>query len=792
MKQKTNRLHFSTRTVAMVLSIVMLIGSIATGSMLNTFAAYLNDSASSDTVTQAATEGGDIALNAIPSEDAAELDFKPNEIVRGMKDDLANVGADADLAGTGATYYMLCSYDVQNPGSWSSSNVASSPNYTFSLSPSNFGKTSWETGKNYYVGLSSSTSVSNMYCQSGTVTCTNSGNISGAYSQQYGNYRFAMFSLSTTNVDKVSVTVTVSGSSATYAFNTTAGSGGTSSSTTWHDSWQTGQASNVTIYYDNSITQWSNVAFKLGRFNNYGNDNAGYTLYSMTKVTGTDHIYSCTVGSYQYYQDFYFCNTSSSGNFYTSTSIRAHDSKYTAFTSPKDFTLSSNGHYFFIGQSSAVGTTSSPKEVLCYGASGNSGATTASHYTTYRKSVTNTSVDHGTVTVTWKNDGGTTQTINEGSTTSNILIGKTLTVTMTPDSGYAADGATVTYANNAASTTVPAGGTAFTSGNSNTTVTGSFTKTETTHDVTFNVSGSGTVSPNTTTAVGEETAQEISATPASGYEFTGWTFGSGITGASTSANPTTITTKTSGTYTVTANFAKKNLTVTKGTHAHGDFTVPSTAQVGDTVTISNITIDKGYTAASFTTNPTTTISTSGSNKTFTMPGENVTVNATYTAKTGNTITGTASPDAGGTIYYGTTSSANSTTSTYKTYTTGDTRYVRAAEKAGYDFNKIVVTYADGSTAESTTNKYIQLNTDGSKFSDVNDGSISVVAYFTKKPTYKQEIRHLLQCKGSPHAYVVQPLSEMSVVTTLNVMVAMYYFCQQWTHTFPGPYYTLNN
>ncbi len=124
MTQKTNRLHFSTRTVAMVLSIVMLIGSIATGSMLNTFAAYMKDAAAkSDALSQAATEGGDIALNAIPSEDQPDLSgFKESGIVRGLKQNLiangvsfasdpatitrdkgsiAVTGANADLASTG-------------------------------------------------------------------------------------------------------------------------------------------------------------------------------------------------------------------------------------------------------------------------------------------------------------------------------------------------------------------------------------------------------------------------------------------------------------------------------------------------------------------------------------------------------------------------------------------------------------------------------------------------------------------------------------------------------------------
>ena len=97
-RTNTSTKRFSTRTIAMILSIVMLIGSIATGSMLSTFAAYLKDAAAnSDAVSQAASEGSDIALNAIPSEDSvypAEVDtsdlsgFGENDIVRDLKRDL--------------------------------------------------------------------------------------------------------------------------------------------------------------------------------------------------------------------------------------------------------------------------------------------------------------------------------------------------------------------------------------------------------------------------------------------------------------------------------------------------------------------------------------------------------------------------------------------------------------------------------------------------------------------------------------------------------------------------------
>ena len=114
-RMKTPAMHLSKRTVALILSVIMLVSSIATGSMLNTFAAYIKDNAAkTDAIADAASEGSAIAESAIPSEDAdapAQADdadekpdlsgFEENEIVRGMKDDLASTGAKADLAATG-------------------------------------------------------------------------------------------------------------------------------------------------------------------------------------------------------------------------------------------------------------------------------------------------------------------------------------------------------------------------------------------------------------------------------------------------------------------------------------------------------------------------------------------------------------------------------------------------------------------------------------------------------------------------------------------------------------------
>ena len=326
------------------------------------------------------------------------------------------------------------------------------------------------------------------------------------------------------------------------------------------------------------------------------------------------------------------------------------------------------------------------------------------------------------------------------------------------------------------------------------------------HAVTTGVSpaSSGVINIPSGTEVGESTPTTITATPAAGYQFSSWTFGTGITGASTTDASTTITTKTSGDYTVTANLTKKNLTVTKGTHAHGDFTIsPTTAQVGDTVTISDVTIDKGYTAVSFATSPTTTISGSGTNnRTFTMPGENVTVNATYTAKTGNTITRTVTPTGGGILYTGTVTSTTSTTSTY---TTGTTMYARAKADAAYTFTKFVITYANGdevevplASATSQTGGYYRttLNTDGSKFdSDSNTGNITVEAVFTPKPLHKITVVSsnniygtATATAGTNTATVVEAYEGQSVTLTAKENTGTFY---RWSVT-SGTMSTVNN
>ena len=84
--------------------------------------------------------------------------------------------------------------------------------------------------------------------------------------------------------------------------------------------------------------------------------------------------------------------------------------------------------------------------------------------------------------------------------------------------------------------------------------------TEKTHDVTISYKcGDQSIQANKIeTAVGEITAKNITAPEIAGYKFTSWTLGNGITNksANTTTNPISVTTKASGTYTLTANYEK--------------------------------------------------------------------------------------------------------------------------------------------------------------------------------------------------------------------------------------------
>ena len=140
-----------------------------------------------------------------------------------------------------------------------------------------------------------------------------------------------------------------------------------------------------------------------------------------------------------------------------------------------------------------------------------------------------------------------------GAKPASAAEGATVTFEVIPTTGY-----TVTVTSNNVS--LSNNGNEYTFTMPTTDVAIDVTATENTHDVTISYKcGDQTIQANgTATAVGEITAKEITAPEITGYKFTSWTLGNGITNksANTTTNPINITTKASGTYTLTANYEK--------------------------------------------------------------------------------------------------------------------------------------------------------------------------------------------------------------------------------------------
>lgn len=276
-------------------------------------------------------------------------------------------------------------------------------------------------------------------------------------------------------------TIAISSASAATAEDESVGA------TTWHDAWQTVSATNFTMYFDNSLTQWESVKFKIGRNWKYDSDAIGYSIYDMTLVPGTDYIYSVTVDSWSKYNDFYFVNGGTAG-WHNNSSVRNSDSQYTAFTTPMNFNLADSNFgktFMFVGDESTVGTAAAPHETGVTGITGKGtvnsidptnnppSSTNGSYFKNiYKENVTVAANDHATVTAAYTYGDGGSLTNGQSSGDSKVLSGSTVTVTVEPEAGYVLTGITVTSANNAASTTLSnSGDSTFVTGRSTSTIT---------------------------------------------------------------------------------------------------------------------------------------------------------------------------------------------------------------------------------------------------------------------------------------------------------------------------------
>ena len=258
---------------------------------------------------------------------------------------------------------------------------------------------------------------------------------------------------------------------------------------------------------------------------------------------------------------------------------------------------------------------------------------------------------------------------------------------------------------------------------------------ETKYAVTFSATN-GSIIPNGSNNIGITTKTDISATANTGYTFSEWQT-AGVTMTNDTANgdgrtAKVVSTATPNTRYVKAIFEKKtlNISVTQPTAGGTISSDKSTAQVGDTVTITAVPAT-GYSLSEISYSSTAgsgTASGTGNTRTFTMPGADTDVTATF-AKTNYTISKTVNPEGSGTVAVKKTNSSGEEVSQYNI---GDTLYLTASANAAYTFKDFTVTYGDGTTETKANNTTIDMTG--------KTGNITVQGNFTKKPTYKVAVK----------------------------------------------------
>ena len=118
---------------------------------------------------------------------------------------IATDAARDDSERLGTTYNLFISTD-NDPSKWSQ--TVTSDSQTFTITPSALGLSNFASGTNYYVGISSSSSITEMWSRgsdgSAVVGTVSGAGISGTSANQYndGNtrYNFAHISFSSTSV----------------------------------------------------------------------------------------------------------------------------------------------------------------------------------------------------------------------------------------------------------------------------------------------------------------------------------------------------------------------------------------------------------------------------------------------------------------------------------------------------------------------------------------------------------------------------------------------------------------
>ena len=304
-------------------------------------------------------------------------------------------------------------------------------------------------------------------------------------------------------------------------------------------------ASNAIVYYDNTASNWSDVQILIGH-------STWSSVYTLSKISGTNNLYCKTSLSWGNYTEFYFVTGASSwgdeGNSPT------HRKGYVTNYSAKKTTGLSSNKYLYVSSGTSKGASLTETKLNNGYSDLNYTQTVQQHLST--DGGTNYSASTAalaTVKVSSNKLNGNSSTtsssgtIASGNSSTTCSAARTATVTYTVSdvkAGYTFvgwyDGTTqkstnTTYSYNATEAK---------------TITARF-KQETTYTVTINAEANGSVSPSGDQQIGASETS-ITATPDAGYRFVNWTVTGGATVANATNATTTVTATTNGT--VTAHF----------------------------------------------------------------------------------------------------------------------------------------------------------------------------------------------------------------------------------------------
>ena len=337
--------------------------------------------------------------------------------------------------------------------------------------------------------------------------------------------------------------------------------------------WAWNSWSNKTIYFDNSY--WASDGYTpqllIGRYYTYGGDGRGSSACTMTNISGTDLWYLSSFSYNNYTNEYFISNSSTWPNEYgcdydgCSNTPEARVTHATHYTNSYNTDGSATYNLF-------VPASASNNASLSYTYNANYSTLLNSDQKIFQCVAENggtpakSTASIGTISISTKYlSGATAASNNNGSITSGNnsvtkAAARTATVTMTV--ADVADGYTFLgwWTAESGGSRLESSTTYTYKATAATTVYARFSH-ETTHTVNITyvcASPSATVSTATSQAIGQVTASSITAPTVTGYTFSNWTLGNGVAdqGSDLTANPISVKTLGSGTYTMQANYTE--------------------------------------------------------------------------------------------------------------------------------------------------------------------------------------------------------------------------------------------